>query len=265
MVKIEKLIKNHTFYWDMSTILVEDKIREIAEQRESALVGIILENLDELKAMNFRKFTSDLRKNDYDVGLPDLDLMEQITNELEGDWKIKHGLDSCGTRIAKILDLPSIVVYEAFSKTFGEDKKYLDKLWNDFLVISHGTECLYNNSAEAVISALKEGPKESLRFLGSIPRTYKGKIFETRQAVQDEEKKEYKRIAQEFIDAIGNENRARKLAAQFRDGHNAFQDQLMADSQRLRVGGSVVGDYYSVGEIRVLCSAVIHRYLEPKE
>ncbi|MBI2661907.1 hypothetical protein HYX11_00415 [Candidatus Woesearchaeota archaeon] len=247
----------------MATIVAEDKVREIAGQRESALVGIISNNLEGLKAMDFRKFTSDLRENDYDAGLLDLEQMEQITNELEGYWRITHGINSRGTRTTKRLGLPSIVVYEAFSKNFREDKKYLDKLWNDFLVISHGTECPYNNSAEAVISALKEGPKESLSFFGSIPRTYKGRTFGTRQAVQDEEKKEYKRIAQEFIDAVGDENKARSLAIQFRDIHNAFQDQLIEDSQRLRVGGSVVGDYYSVGEIRVLCSAVIRRYLEP--
>jgi len=242
---------------------LDTQVRRIAEKRESALVSIILGNLETMKFMDFQDFIAGLREQDYDLGILDLEQMELITNAFEDYWKGELGIEYKLTRLTKVLNLPSIVVYEAISKEFGNDKVHLDKLWEGFLAISNGTRSPYGHSSEDILDALRDVPKDALYIFGSMPRVYHGRRIETREEMHRVEHEERVRILGEFVSNVGDRERAIELATTFSEHHRDFyENRLMREMRELGKGGSVIGDYYNGASVRTLC-IVIGRYLKP--
>lgn len=246
---------------------VDDAIGNIARERESGLVKIIVGNLDKLKTLDFRGFISDLRSQDYDLGILDLDQMERITNTLERYWKETQGVVYDGSsRMAKVLGLPAIVVYEAISKSLGEDKKHLDRLWESFRAINQGTHSPYGNDPKTIVSALNNGPQDSLSILAPVPGTYHGQQIETTTKRDELKHSEYTRIAREFVVAVGDEEKAKSIAALFIARHeNFYEKRLMDEFRKLQRCFQVIGDYYNGSEIDALSGAVVDRYLKPNQ
>lgn len=227
-----------------------ETISTIQSERTSQLVDIFVQNLDSLKMMEFSALISRLRSTEFEVTAKDLYQMESITGALEEYWKEKHNVKSDGTRIAKSLQLPAVVVYEALAKTFDKERGNVDFVWESYLALMNGSMCVYNNEHEEIISAFKKGPKDALLYLMfGRPKLFKGRIVEHGEyALRETELKEYCRLVRKIVENIGNVNAARTLLNEF---SKRIDQSISRIQQGIKEEGYTfeVSDYFSDGGI----------------
>ncbi len=197
----------------MSSETLDSEVAKIQQEGMSALAGIFVQNLDALKGLDFNGLISGLRSTDYVALAKELWQMERITQGLEQLWEESYPHYVYGTRRAKVLELPAVVIYEALAKTFGDERKDADFIWESYLALMNGRLSVYNNNPLAIGSALQCVPDDSLLYIRrGLPKVFSGVYVDSnRDSIKRAEQHEFSKLAYAIVQRMGDDKACRLL------------------------------------------------------